>query len=54
MAYFGTIFVKYVLENEKAELLPADDLWGSERVTVSYGQGMASTSAQLVAAIAFA
>jgi cell division protein FtsI (penicillin-binding protein 3) len=28
-----------------------DDLWGSERVTVAYGQGMASTSMQLVSAI---
>jgi cell division protein FtsI (penicillin-binding protein 3) len=27
------------------------DLWGSERVTVAYGQGMASTSIQLAAAI---
>jgi cell division protein FtsI (penicillin-binding protein 3) len=27
------------------------DLWGSERVTVSYGQGMASTSMQLAAAV---
>jgi cell division protein FtsI (penicillin-binding protein 3) len=27
------------------------DLWGSERVTVAYGQGVASTSIQLVAAI---
>ncbi len=27
------------------------DLWGSERVTVSYGQGVASTSIQLVAAV---
>jgi len=27
------------------------DLWGSERVTVSYGQGMASTSIQLAAAV---
>jgi transposase len=32
-------------------LKPADDLWGSERVTVAYGQGVASTSLQLVAAI---
>lgn len=28
-----------------------EDLWGSERVTVSYGQGMASTSIQLAAAV---
>ena len=28
-----------------------DDLWGSERVTVAYGQGLASTSMQLVSAI---
>jgi cell division protein FtsI (penicillin-binding protein 3) len=27
------------------------DLWGSERVTVSYGQGLASTSMQLAAAV---
>jgi cell division protein FtsI (penicillin-binding protein 3) len=27
------------------------DLWGSERVTVSYGQGLASTSVQLAAAV---
>lgn len=27
------------------------DLWGSERVTVSYGQGMASSSMQLAAAV---
>lgn len=27
------------------------DLWGSERVTVSYGQGMASTSIQLASAV---
>jgi cell division protein FtsI (penicillin-binding protein 3) len=27
------------------------DLWGSERVTVAYGQGVASTSIQLVAAV---
>ncbi len=27
------------------------DLWGSERVTVAYGQGVASTSIQLVSAI---
>ena len=27
------------------------DLWGSERVTVAYGQGLASTSIQLVAAV---
>ncbi len=32
-------------------LKPADELWGSERVTVAYGQGVASTSLQLVAAI---
>ena len=31
-------------------LKEADDLWGSERVTVSYGQGVSSTSLQLVAA----
>jgi len=28
-----------------------EDLWGSERVTVSYGQGVSSTSLQLAAAI---
>ncbi|MGI9645902.1 MAG: peptidoglycan D,D-transpeptidase FtsI family protein, partial [Ilumatobacteraceae bacterium] len=32
-------------------LKDVDELWGSERVTVAYGQGMASTSAQLVAAV---
>jgi cell division protein FtsI (penicillin-binding protein 3) len=32
-------------------LKDADDLWGSERVTVAYGQGMASTSLQLVSAV---
>jgi cell division protein FtsI (penicillin-binding protein 3) len=32
-------------------LKDVDDLWGSERVTVAYGQGMSSTSLQLVAAI---
>ena len=32
-------------------LKEADDLWGSERVTVSYGQGVSSTSLQLVAAV---
>ena len=32
-------------------LKEADDLWGSERVTVAYGQGVASTSLQLVAAV---
>ncbi|MEM8618379.1 MAG: penicillin-binding protein 2 [Actinomycetota bacterium] len=32
-------------------LKAADDLWGSERVTVAYGQGVASTSLQLVAAV---
>jgi len=28
-----------------------EDLWGSERVTVAYGQGVSSTSLQLVAAV---
>ncbi|MFK8023633.1 MAG: peptidoglycan D,D-transpeptidase FtsI family protein [Ilumatobacter sp.] len=28
-----------------------DELWGSERVTVSYGQGMSSTPLQMVAAV---
>ena len=28
-----------------------DDLWGSERVTVAYGQGVSSTSIQLVSAV---
>jgi cell division protein FtsI (penicillin-binding protein 3) len=28
-----------------------DELWGSERVTVAYGQGVSSTSLQLVAAV---
>jgi cell division protein FtsI (penicillin-binding protein 3) len=32
-------------------LKQADELWGSERVTVAYGQGVSSTSLQLVAAI---
>ncbi len=32
-------------------LKEADDLWGSERVTVAYGQGVASTSLQLVTAV---
>ncbi|MEM9038889.1 MAG: penicillin-binding protein 2 [Actinomycetota bacterium] len=29
----------------------ADELWGSERVTVAYGQGMSSTPIQMVAAV---
>ncbi|MEL6891758.1 MAG: penicillin-binding protein 2 [Actinomycetota bacterium] len=29
----------------------ADELWGSERVTVSYGQGLSSTPLQMVAAV---
>lgn len=29
----------------------ADDLWGSERVTVAYGQGMSSTPIQMAAAV---
>lgn len=32
-------------------LKEADELWGSERVTVAYGQGVSSTSLQLVAAV---
>ena len=32
-------------------LKEAQDLWGSERVTVAYGQGVSSTSLQLVAAV---
>lgn len=32
-------------------LKEAEDLWGSERVTVAYGQGVSSTSLQLVAAV---
>ncbi len=32
-------------------LKDADELWGTERVTVAYGQGMGSTSLQLVAAV---
>ncbi len=32
-------------------LKPADELWGSERVTVAYGQGMSSTPLQMAAAI---
>lgn len=30
---------------------PADELWGSERVTVAYGQGLSSTPLQMVAAV---
>ena len=30
---------------------PANELWGSERVTVAYGQGLSSTPLQMVAAI---
>ncbi|MGA9279301.1 peptidoglycan D,D-transpeptidase FtsI family protein [Ilumatobacter sp.] len=30
---------------------PIDELWGSERVTVAYGQGMSSTPLQMVSAI---
>ena len=37
--------------NRRGILKEADDLWGSERVTVAYGQGVSSTSLQLVAAI---
>ncbi|NND74409.1 MAG: penicillin-binding protein 2 [Ilumatobacter sp.] len=37
---------------ESAGILKApEDLWGTERVTVAYGQGVASTSLQLVSAI---
>ncbi len=32
-------------------LKPVNELWGSERVTVSYGQGLSSTSMQLVSAV---
>jgi len=32
-------------------LRPADELWGSERVTVAYGQGLSSTPLQMVAAV---
>jgi cell division protein FtsI (penicillin-binding protein 3) len=32
-------------------LMQPEDLWGSERVTVAYGQGVSSTSLQLVAAV---
>jgi cell division protein FtsI (penicillin-binding protein 3) len=32
-------------------LKDVDELWGSERVTVAYGQGVSSTSLQLVAAV---
>jgi cell division protein FtsI (penicillin-binding protein 3) len=32
-------------------LKEADELWGSERVTVAYGQGVSSTSLQLVGAV---
>ena len=38
--------------NESAGILkPADELWGTERVTVAYGQGMSSTPLQMVAAV---
>ena len=32
-------------------LKPAEELWGSERVTVAYGQGLSSTPLQMVAAV---
>ncbi len=32
-------------------LKPADELWGSERVTVAYGQGLSSTPLQMVSAV---
>ncbi|MET0663591.1 MAG: penicillin-binding protein 2, partial [Ilumatobacteraceae bacterium] len=53
MAAFG-LGQKTALDfpGESAGILKeADDLWGSERVTVAYGQGVSSTSLQLVAAI---
>lgn len=33
------------------ELKPYEDMWGSEKLTTSYGQGVATTAMQLVAAI---
>lgn len=33
------------------DLKPYDDMWGSEKLTTSYGQGVATTAAQLIAAI---
>lgn len=53
MAAFG-LGSKTALDfpGESAGILKeAKDLWGSERVTVAYGQGVSSTSLQLVAAI---
>ena len=53
MAAFG-LGQKTALDfpGESAGILKeAKDLWGSERVTVAYGQGVSSTSLQLVAAI---
>ena len=53
MAAFG-LGEKTALDfpGESAGILKeAEDLWGSERVTVAYGQGVSSTSLQLVAAI---
>ncbi len=53
MASFG-LGAKTALDfpGESAGILKqAEDLWGSERVTVAYGQGVASTSLQLVAAV---
>ncbi len=53
MAAFG-LGQKTALDfpGESAGILKeADELWGSERVTVAYGQGVSSTSLQLVAAI---
>jgi cell division protein FtsI (penicillin-binding protein 3) len=53
MAAFG-LGSKTALDfpGESAGILKeARDLWGSERVTVAYGQGVSSTSLQLVAAV---
>jgi len=53
MAAFG-LGSKTALEfpGESSGILKqAKDLWGSERVTVAYGQGVSSTSLQLVAAV---
>ena len=53
MAAFG-LGSKTALDfpGESAGILKeAKDLWGSERVTVAYGQGVSSTSLQLVAAV---
>ncbi len=53
MADFG-LGVKSALDfpgESEGILKDLGDLWGSERVTVSYGQGVSSTSIQLVSAV---